>query len=207
VKRLVELHGGTVVARSEGEGRGSEFVVRLPLEHGPAGFSRPASGARLEPPPRLEQAPIAARTQRPEGTTRPSSPLSRPQPGKARRVLVVDDNRDSVESLSLLLRLEGYETEVAYAGAEALSKASGFRPDVVLLDLGLPEMNGFDVCRALRLQPSAKPVRIVALTGWGQARDRERAREAGFDAHLVKPVDPAALTALLAGEAKSRPAG
>jgi signal transduction histidine kinase/CheY-like chemotaxis protein len=182
VKRIVELHGGSVVAKSEGEGRGSEFVVRLPLDDAAAEAPGPALAA-----PRPASAP-------------------RPLPsGRAPRVLVVDDNRDAVESLSLLLRLEGCETEVAYAGAEALSKARGFRPDVVLLDIGLPVMNGYEVCRALRREPRHGTIRIVALTGWGQERDRQRATEAGFDAHLVKPVDPAALAALLtAGPAPPR---
>jgi signal transduction histidine kinase/CheY-like chemotaxis protein len=166
-KRLVELHGGTVVARSEGEGKGSELVVRLPVLPG----SPAVAEARAEP----------------AGDRRAA----------ARRILVVDDNRDSTESLSLLLQLGGHETEMAHEGGEAIEKAQAWHPDVILLDLGLPRMNGYDACRAIRRLPEGKDIRIIALTGWGQEQDRLETARAGFDAHLVKPVDMAALGKLL----------
>jgi CheY-like chemotaxis protein len=180
VRRLVEMHGGTVEARSEGLGKGSEFVVRLPALARPADEQPPAPGNDAE---------AAAPT---------------------RRILVVDDNRDSALSLAMMLSLMGNETRTAHDGPEGLEAAAAFRPDVLLLDIGLPKMNGYDVCRRLRDQPWGKSIVIVALTGWGQEEDRRRSREAGFDHHLVKPVDPPVLEALLArpGNGKGRgPAG
>jgi CheY-like chemotaxis protein len=168
VRRLVELHGGTVSAHSQGENLGSEFVVRLPA-------------------PTLAEAPVAPVS----GEDIGRRPLLR------RRILLVDDNHDSVESLALLLDHQGHETEVAYDGQAAFDKASAWRPDVVLLDIGLPVMNGYDACRAIRRLPFAKDIRIIALSGWGQDQDRAMAREAGFDDHLVKPVNIAALMKLL----------
>ena len=167
VKRLVEMHGGSVEARSEGHGRGSTFVVRLPLL---------AQGARADGTPR-------ARGTRPE---------------RALRILVVDDNRDAVESLAMLLQLTGHETHTAQDGEEAIAAAARLEPEVILLDIGLPRLNGYEVCRRIRQQAWAQETVIVALTGWGQDDDRQRSSEAGFDAHLVKPVDHAALLELLA---------
>jgi CheY-like chemotaxis protein len=118
-------------------------------------------------------------------------------PGAARRVLVADDNRDAAESLRLLLGLAGHEVRVAHDGREALALARGWRPDVALLDIGMPLANGYEVAAALRAEPwGAAPV-LVAVTGWGQEHDRRRARDAGFDHHLTKPIDPAALEALV----------
>ncbi len=168
VKQLVELHGGSVVARSEGPGKGSEFAVRLPVAAPPS--PSPSGGA-----------PTAAAA----GAGR-------------RRYLVVDDNQDAATTLAMLLRLSGDEVHVAHDGDEALAVAAAHRPDIVLLDLGLPKRSGHDVCRALRAEPWGRELTIVALTGWGQTEDRRRSVEAGFDGHLVKPVDHAVLMQLLA---------
>ncbi len=162
------MHGGTVEAHSAGIGQGSEFVVRLPIL-----VETP------EPPP-------------------PEPTVSEPTPTTARRILVVDDNRDSAESLAMLLKLTGNETHTAYDGLEAVEAAATFKPEVVLLDIGLPKMNGFEAARKIREQPWGEKMVLVALTGWGQDEDRRKSREAGFDGHLVKPLDRAALTKLLA---------
>lgn len=121
-----------------------------------------------------------------------------------RRFLVVDDNQDSVKSLAMLLELTGNETRTAYDGLEAVEAAAAFRPDVILLDIGLPKLNGYEAARRIREQPWGKKVVLVALTGWGQDEDRQRSREAGFNGHVVKPVDHAALMKLLA-ESQSTP--
>jgi PAS domain S-box-containing protein len=167
VRRLVEMHGGSVVARSAGLGHGSEFVVTLPL----AAVQTAAAGAAPD-------AADAARAQK-------------------KRMLVVDDNGDSAESLALLLALAGHETHVARDGPEALTRADALRPDAVLLDLGQPGLNGYEVCKRLRVEAWAREIPIIAITGWGQDEDRQRSKEAGFDAHLVKPVVFEELTALL----------
>jgi len=166
VKTLVEMHGGTVEARSEGLGRGSEFVVRLPIL-------------------------AEASSPRPRETIRAAAPTVR------RRVLIVDDNEDSAESLAMLLQLSGHETHVAHDGVEATDMAQCVRPDVILLDIGLPGLNGYEVCRRIRAQPWGSAVTLVAVTGWGQQEDRQRAREAGFDTHVVKPVEHEDLLKLL----------
>ena len=115
----------------------------------------------------------------------------------SRRVLVVDDSPDSAEAMALLLRLKGHHVETAHDGEEALATAERFRPHAILLDLGMPKLNGFDVCRRIRQQPWGASVLMVAQTGWGQAQDRARTLEAGFDAHLTKPIDPDAVHAML----------
>jgi len=115
-----------------------------------------------------------------------------------RRILVVDDNQDSATSLAELLELIGHKTHIAYDGLEAVTAAATFLPEVVLLDIGLPKLNGYDACRKIREQPSGKGIVLIALTGWGQDEDRRKSREAGFDGHLVKPVDLAVLAKLLA---------
>jgi CheY-like chemotaxis protein len=167
-KRLAEMHGGTVHATSAGVGLGSEFVVRLPLQR---------------------EAPTTLAPGKPEGHV-PS--------GASRRILVVDDNRDGADSLSMLLRADGHDTQAAYDGKSALEVAEAFRPEVVVLDIGLPMMDGYDVCRHLRAQTWATGLLVIALTGWGSAQDRRRAQDAGIDHHLVKPVQPAVLRQLLA---------
>jgi CheY-like chemotaxis protein/two-component sensor histidine kinase len=171
VKSLVEMHGGRVTAHSEGPGKGSEFVVRLPAIAG-------GRGDRDGPlrPPRTETACELPR----------------------RRILVVDDNRDAADSLARYLsRAMGQRVEVAYDGPEALEAAEAFRPDVILLDIGLPGMDGNEVARRLREQVEFQGALIVALTGWGQESDVERSRAAGFDHHLVKPASPEAILELL----------
>lgn len=168
VRRLVQMHGGSVEAYSEGLDKGSEFVVRL--------------SAAL--PPSRETAPL---------------PANEPHDAPRRRILVVDDSRDAALSLAMLLRMTGHETCTAHDGLEALNVAREFRPDVMLLDIGLPKMNGYNVCRHIRQQPWGGNLVIIALTGWGQEQDKREAREAGFDFHLVKPVNPPDLETLLAG--------
>ncbi|HMO84287.1 MAG TPA: ATP-binding protein [Lacipirellulaceae bacterium] len=169
-KRLAELHGGSIEARSEGLGRGSEFIVRLPLA--------------------VDQTPVP--------TQEPANAI---QPGSKRRILVVDDNRDSAGSLATLLRLAGNETAIAHDGEEAVEAAAQGRPDVILLDIGLPKLNGYDACRRIRANAWGANVLIIALTGWGQDEDRRKSDEAGFDGHLVKPVDHDELMRLVASEA------
>jgi PAS domain S-box-containing protein len=176
VRRLVELHGGTVEAQSEGPGRGSEFVVRLPITAAPAADSRGSTHATLK-----------------HAT------------GVRKRVLIVDDNADGANSLGRLLALLGYETAMEYDGQAALDRAEVFAADLVLLDLGMPGLDGFEICRRLRASDSPHRPRIVALTGWGREGDLARTAAAGFDAHLVKPVDLAALARLLEEAASSRP--
>ncbi len=166
VKTLVEMHGGHVEALSEGLGRGSEFVVRLPVC-----LEALASHADL--------------------------PADSPGEPRPLRVLVVDDNQHSAESLALLLNRWNHEARVAYDGPSALIEAEEFRPDAILLDLGLPRMDGFQVARLLRQQKAFQTVIIIAMTGYGHDDDRRRTRESGFNHHLVKPVDLASLKRLL----------
>ena len=158
-RRIAELHRGSLEAASEGENRGSEFTLRLPIL---GAGEVPATISAHEAP--------------------------RPQ-GVPRRVLVVDDNADAAAMLEMLLRSLGHETRVANDGLDAVRIAVEFRPDIVLLDIGMPGLDGFEVARRLRALKRDRPMKIVAVTGWGQEADRERTREAGFDLHLVKPVD------------------
>jgi signal transduction histidine kinase len=168
VKGVVELHGGTVMADSDGIGRGAEFVVRLPLAE--AALAAPARQA-------AQPSTVAA-----------ASP---------RRILVADDNRDAVETLQMLLQLDGHDVHVAYDGEQAVELAAQFKPDIALLDIGMPKRNGYDAARALRERFASSRMKLVAVTGWGQSGDRARALAAGFDHHLTKPVDPAVLQQLL----------
>jgi two-component system CheB/CheR fusion protein len=176
VKTLVQMHGGTVEARSAGIGRGSEFLVHLPT----------ATGVPASAPAASAAAPA-------------------PSSSAPRRILVVDDNRDSAESLAMLLELHGHRAFQAHDGLEAIDAAARLEPDVILLDIGLPTLNGYETARRIRERlGETRPV-IVALTGWGQEEDRRRSEEAGFDAHMVKPVDYRALEKLLAGPDAARP--
>ena len=163
-RKIAQLHGGSLEAHSEGEGKGAEFTLRLPL---------------------ADHLAVREREEKPAA------------PSAAQRVLIVDDNRDAARTLELLLRSLGHETRVAYDGAEALAAAPSFEPHVVLLDIGLPGIDGYEVARRLRAMRELERVRIVAITGWGQEADRQRSREAGFDLHLVKPVDPNELARIL----------
>ncbi len=167
VQRLVELHGGQVEAGSEGPGRGSEFIVRFPV----------ATEQMSKP----RQVPVAAKNV--------------PETSK-RRILVVDDNQDSARSLAMLLRLMGHEVHTAYDGLEAISAALTIQPDLMLLDIGLPKLDGYEVARRIRAGQGNSVV-LVALTGWGQEDDRRRSKAAGFDHHLTKPVEMDALQSLL----------
>jgi CheY-like chemotaxis protein len=173
VRKLVEMHGGSVEARSDGVGRGSEFIVRLPLA--PSG-ALPA----LPQPPQAEV-----------------------RHGTGVRVLVVDDNRDAADSLCILLGSLGVDAHCAYSGEEALRRIRELRPDAVVLDIGMPGMDGYAVARAIRADAANEGMCLIALTGWGQEGDRERTRGSGFDHHLTKPVDLAALRRLLAGHARA----
>lgn len=168
VKSLTEMHGGTVTASSEGEGRGSEFTVRIPMPSG-----------NLEP------------------RSEPSVVEAEPQTYPKRRILVVDDNRDAGESLAEMLQLVGNEVALAYDGLEAVERASDFRPDVILMDVGMPRLNGLDATSRIREQPWGKSVVIIALTGWGQDSDRALSNAAGCNGHLVKPASLSALQQLL----------
>ncbi|HEX7087167.1 MAG TPA: ATP-binding protein [Vicinamibacterales bacterium] len=171
VRQLVEMQGGRVEAHSEGPGLGSTFTVRLPLHQGPA---FPATGA-AETEPR------------------------RAGPAARRKVLVADDNPDSAATLMELLTMLGHDVRVAHDGLEAVEGAADFRPDVILLDISMPRLDGYEACRRIRRQPWGSRPLIAAMTGLGQEDDRRRSSEAGFDRHLVKPVDPAAIERLLEG--------
>ena len=168
VKRLVELHGGSVEAKSEGLGLGSVFTVRLPA------FVDASQPQALD----VNNGAEAFKS--------------------LHRILIVDDNVDAADSLSELLAMMGSDTRTAYDGQQGVDAAVEYAPDVILLDIGLPSLNGFEACRLIREQPRGKSVVIIALTGWGQDEDRRRSREAGFDHHLVKPVDPQALMKMVA---------
>jgi PAS domain S-box-containing protein len=172
VRGLVELHGGSVEAHSAGLGQGSEFIVRLPVAAAPV--RAPSQ------PGALENSPSEAR----------------------RRILIADDNQDSVEVLSVVLEHFGYEVRTAHDGLQAVQAAAAFRPDVALLDIGMPGLNGYQAARRIREQPGGWDMALVAITGWGQEDDKRRAREAGFDHHLTKPVDPVDLQKLLASIVK-----
>jgi len=185
VRNLVEMHGGTVSAHSEGKGRGSEFVVRLPRSHAEdAAPSNPeVSAAGTHGADDIGRAD--------DGRTGAGSAA------RGRRILIVDDNRDALESLAALMEMEGHEVLTAADGEAALAIAARARPEVVLLDLGLPRLDGYEVGRRIRAEQWGRNMVLVALTGWGQAEDRRRTHEAGFDSHLVKPLNLDVLTEFL----------
>jgi CheY-like chemotaxis protein len=168
VKRLVEMHEGEVTSGANPVGPGSEFRVTLPLLAASKAVEAPTNASTISPAP---DAPM--------------------------RVLVVDDNKDSAETLSVLLQLFGNDVSSAYDGEQALEMAKELKPDVVLLDIGLPKLNGYEVARQIRLEPWGHHALLVAITGWGQTEDKDLSRGAGFDHHLVKPVDPDALLKLI----------
>jgi signal transduction histidine kinase/CheY-like chemotaxis protein len=170
VKGLIEMHGGEVDARSDGSGHGAELRLRLPLIEGlPAGWSAADSPRREEPPAHDEM----------------------------RRILLVEDNPDHAATMRDFLELSGHEVALASSGADGVAAARQFHPEVVLCDLGLPGMNGFEVAAELRRDPSTASAKLIAVTGYGAEEDRRRSREAGFDLHLTKPVDPGQLRRLL----------
>lgn len=169
VKRLVEMHDGTVTAHSQGQGQGSEFVVHLPI---------------LIENPKVEE---------------PLEPIGENIQITSHRILVVDDNRASTLLHSKIFKLNGNDVQTAQDGVEAVEKAEEFKPDIILLDIGLPKLNGYDACRAIREQPWGKAIIIIALTGYGQEDDIRKAQEAGFNSHMVKPVDHASLVKMLVG--------
>jgi len=166
---LIELHGGSIEAASAGLGHGSEFTVRLPRRVNSGSCAVTAVGAAT-----------------PVRTTR-------------RRILVADDNRDSAETLAMLLRVDGHEVMIAHDGSAALAAFGGFAPDIVLLDIGMPGPNGYEVAQKIRQSRSGAEIKLIAITGWGQETDKEKAIAAGFDHHLTKPVDTQQLSELLAG--------
>jgi CheY-like chemotaxis protein/anti-sigma regulatory factor (Ser/Thr protein kinase) len=159
VKRLIEMHEGSVGVSSAGLGHGATFEIRLPRIAAPARAGEDAQGVESSP----------------------------------RRILIVDDNPDAANCLAMLLGLAGHETEVAHGALEALERVESFQPEMALLDIGLPGMNGYELARRLRIDAKLAGIRLVALTGYGQAEDQQRALAAGFDDHLVKPVDLAEL--------------
>jgi signal transduction histidine kinase/ActR/RegA family two-component response regulator len=171
-KRLAEMHGGDVQASSDGPGKGSEFVVRLPRKKNDGAASAVHADVEQAPGPTMSMA--------------------------ARRILLADDNRDALETLARLLQLGGHEIHKAVDGVQALEAATRVRPDLVLLDIGMPGMDGYEVARRIRSQPWGRAAKLVALSGWGQESDRKRSREAGFDTHCIKPLDPQRLSMLLA---------
>jgi signal transduction histidine kinase/CheY-like chemotaxis protein len=177
-QRLVEMHGGTVRAQSEGLGRGSRFVVRLPL----------ATPQRAK----------AAAPRLPAETPAPAKPPA------GLRILVADDNRDAAETMAMVFEAMGHNVRHVNDGEAAVDEAIAFKPQVVLLDIGMPKLNGYEACRKIRMQPAGAAMQIIAITGWGQPEDRLKSQDAGFDHHLVKPVDPAAVAQLIASLAAGK---
>jgi CheY-like chemotaxis protein len=163
VKGLVEMHGGTVTAASEGPDTGSTFTVTLPL---PTAVTAPVEAAQAAEPTAV---------------------------GARKRILVVDDNRDAADTLASMLDLMGHDVRVAYSGRGAVAAAEAFRPALIFIDIGMPDVNGYEATQQIRAQAWARNVRVIAVTGWGQEHDRTRSQSAGCDGHLMKPVEIAAL--------------
>jgi two-component system CheB/CheR fusion protein len=170
-RRMVELHGGTIAAHSEGAGKGSEFVIHLP------------------PCPET----IETVSEAPPGSPQVLQPVAK------RRVLVVDDNVDAADSQAMTLRLQGHEVEIAYDGPSALAAAESFRPEVVILDIALPNQDGYQLAAELRRMPGLTDLKLIAVTGYGHEEARDRARSAGFDHYVTKPAEPGLIARLVAG--------
>jgi CheY-like chemotaxis protein len=170
VKGFVELHGGSVEAKSGGLDCGSEFIVTLPAGDADVGAADPANSA---------------------STSDTAAPPKR-------RVLVADDNRDGAEIMAMLLDQFGLEVQLAFTGPDALAAALAYRPHIAILDIGMPGMSGYEVAQRIRAEPWGAELLLIALTGWGQDEDKRKAHDAGFDRHLIKPVDPDALESLIA---------
>jgi len=166
----VREHGGQILVESEGLGRGSRFTVRIP---------------HAVVHPRAATAPL---------------PVLRPDPKDARRVLIADDNRDAAELMQALLEHRGHDVRVTFDGASALRASEAFRPEFVFLDIGLPDMNGFEVARRMRQLPGCATIPIVAVSGYAREEDRARAMRSGFSGHLAKPVSPESITTILSGQ-------
>jgi CheY-like chemotaxis protein len=171
-RALVEMHGGRIEASSAGVGEGSTFVIHLPIVHHAGDAVAPAD---------TETAIVGGRS--------------------GRRVLVVDDNADAASTLATMLSLHGFETRLAFGGKDGLRIAEEWQPDVAVIDIGMPQLNGYELCRLIREQPWGERMLMIACTGWGQNDDRERARAAGFDVHLVKPIKPDELVHVISGVA------
>ncbi|HEU4780713.1 MAG TPA: response regulator, partial [Steroidobacteraceae bacterium] len=171
-KGVVQLHGGTIEARSEGLGKGSEFVVRIP--------------------------------RRSVASTVPDTNAAVEVPARKRRVLIADDNCDAAESLAMLLEIEGHAVTVVHDGQKALASIEAAPPDIALLDIGMPQMDGYEVARQVRGDTRGRNVFLIAVTGWGQEQDKARAMAAGFDLHFTKPVEPNQLIELLDAEMPAR---
>jgi CheY-like chemotaxis protein/two-component sensor histidine kinase len=178
-RKLVELHGGTIGVSSDGPGKGSMFTLRIPVS---AAMPQAAADNALA---QLSATPVAT---------------------SALCILLADDNRDAAESLAALLRMVGHDVRIAYDGVEAVGLAAEYHPDVAVLDIGMPKMNGYEVAKNLRTDPGTRAMTIIALSGWGQEEDKRHSREAGIDHHLVKPLEPASLLRLLETTTRTRPA-
>jgi CheY-like chemotaxis protein len=196
VKQLTLLHGGTISAHSDGLGKGSQFTILLPAIELPASASVPAQTEKPASPPAVE---ASAAPSAPAQIQQPPLPVT----AEHCHVLVVDDNVDAANTMAWMLELMGCDVKTANDGQAALEAAQSFGPEVILLDIGLPGMDGYKVCEAMRRVPSLKNTTIIAQTGYGQHKDRQLSHEAGFDDHLVKPVSMEALQKVL----DSRPVG
>jgi signal transduction histidine kinase len=207
VRKLLEMHGGTVTASSGGVGLGSEFVIAVPVIANESGRMPAVAEAKANGWGAPTEAPVTSEanfpgktdakgTGRVEATAPGRAGMRDPAPARW-RILVADDNSDALESLATLLELGGHEVFSASNGALALESAERHQPDVALLDIGMPKLDGYEVARRIRAQPWGRRITLVALTGWGQESDRQRSGEAGFDSHLVKPLDLDKLTELL----------